>query len=65
MAIEEKCNSEQTSYSKTIGKSGEQRREALFCRGKEKFGRAVINKKLIGVNWEYSDFSLAELRVSQ
>lgn len=64
MATEENYNLEQASYSKIIGNTGQQRREAIFYGGKEKVGRAVINKKSTPVNWEYSGFLLAELRVS-
>jgi len=46
------------SYSKTIGKSGKQRRGQLFYRGKEGVGRGVINSKCVEVNC--GGFSLAE-----
>lgn len=47
------CDLGQTSYRKTTGKSREQRRGMLFFRGKGKVGRVDINKKSIGVNWEF------------
>ena len=52
MGLAENCNLGQTGYSKTIGKSKEQVRGRLLCRGKGAVGRAVVNKKSIGVNWE-------------
>ena len=58
MKMVDGCNSGHASYYKTIGKSG------LFYRGKGRVGKAVINKKSIGVNWElevHNGFSLAEL----
>jgi len=52
LGIAEICNLGQVSYSKTIGKSGEQRSK-FFYRGKGEVGRAVRNKMSIGVNWEF------------
>lgn len=49
----ENFNLGQASYTKTIYKSTEQR--TLFCRGKgvRAVRRALVNKKPIGVTWEF------------
>lgn len=51
--IAENSNPGQVSCSKTLGKSAEQKRgPAPLYRGKVKVGKAIINKKSIGVKWE-------------
>ena len=48
LGIAENCTLTQANYSKTIGKSKEQRKGILFYRGKGEVLKAVINKKAIG-----------------
>ena len=47
------CNSGHIGYGETIGKSGEQRKEMFFYRGKWKLKGALVNTEPIRGNWQF------------